>query len=264
MHDTNGPIDPRYHLDAAARTIDLLQAVAEYGPASVAALTSKLGWSKPMVYRLVRTLHACGALTLRDDGYVLGPVMISLGRAALRSVRPVEAARPAMARIHEACGESTVLTVLDGTYIVYVDFIEADHLLVVKSRLGSRLPAAYTASGHALLSRHSPDEIRALYDGHTFEPPTPRAVSSVEDLLERLERVRADGYAVIDQELTEGHRASAAPVPDHTGSVAAAISISVPSARVSMDRLVSLTETVLVPETRLLGTALGYGGDPRP
>lgn len=258
MSGASEEIDPRYHLDAAARTIQLLQAVGEYGPVSLAALTSKLGWTKPMVYRLVRTLHSCGALSLRDDRYTLGPVMISLGHAALQSIRLVDVARPTLTTIHEATGESTILTVLDGTDVVYVDFIETDHLIVVRARLGSRLPAYYSASGHALLSGTGTEELTALFQDYAFAPPTPHSVSSLEELLTRVEEARAAGFALNDQEIAEGHRSTAAPVHDHTGRVAAAISLSVPSARVSREHLLHLTGEILVPETRRLSAALGH------
>jgi DNA-binding IclR family transcriptional regulator len=260
MSGATEEIDPRYHLDAAARTIQLLQAVGEYGPVSLAALTSKLGWTKPMVYRLVRTLHSCGALTLRDDRYTLGPVMISLGHAALQSIRLVDVARPTLATIHEATGESTILTVLDGTDVVYVDFIETDHLIVVRARLGSRLPAYYAASGHVLLSGLPPESLTALFEDYEFAPPMPSSVSSLEELRRRVEETRAAGYALNDQEIAQGHRSTAAPVYDHAGRVAAAISLSVPSARVSREHLLRLTDEILVPETRKLSAALGYTG----
>ncbi|MGH3378620.1 MAG: IclR family transcriptional regulator [Actinoallomurus sp.] len=251
-------IDPRYHLDAAARTIQLLQAVGEHGPISLAALTTKLGWTKPMVYRLVRTLHSCGALALRDDRYSLGPVMISLGHAALQSIRLVEVARPVLRGIHEATGELTVLTVLDGTDVVDVDLIESDHLVVVRTQLGSRRPADRTAAGHVLLSALSPEDLTALFADHVFAPPAPHSVSSLEELVSRVEEARAAGYALIDPETTEGHRSAAAPVLDHTGRVAAAISLPVPSARVSRADLLTLTREVLVPETRRLSADLGH------
>ena len=224
-------IDSRYQLEAAARTIQLLQAVGEYGPVSLAALTGKLGWSKPMVYRLVRTLHSCGALRLQDDRYSLGPVIISLGYAALQSIRLVDTARETLASVHEATGESTVLTVLDQTDVVYVDFIETDHLLVFRARLGSRLPAFCTSSGHVLLAGLTDQEIKDIYRGHRFEPPTPHSVSSVKELLRRVAEVRTHGYALVDQEVADGHRAAAAPVYDQAVIVVtcAVVAAAVPS-----------------------------------
>ena len=250
--------DPRYHLEAAARTIQLLRAVGQDSPVTIAALSAKLGWTKPMVYRLVRTLHSCGALRVGDDGYSLGPMMISLGYAALQSVRLVEAARPLLNRIHQQTTESVVLTVLDGTDIVYVDFLETDHLLVFRARLGTRLPASHTSSGHALLSSHTPEELSVLYAGYEFEPPTVHAVSSLDILERRLATVRRKGYALVDQEVAPGHRSAAGPILDHTGRVVAAVSISVPAARVSLSRLRRMAESVLLPAVAELNAGLGY------
>ncbi|MBS1885538.1 MAG: helix-turn-helix domain-containing protein, partial [Actinobacteria bacterium] len=70
-------IDERYYVDAAARTLQLLKVVADVdGPISLASLVSELGWTKPSVYRLVRTLEAIGGLRMQEDrGYVLGPAL---------------------------------------------------------------------------------------------------------------------------------------------------------------------------------------------
>jgi IclR family pca regulon transcriptional regulator len=141
---------------------------------------------------------------------------------------------------------------------VYVDFRETDHLLVIRARLGSRLPAFCTSSGHVLLSGFTNAELEQRFAGYDFEPPTPHSVASLGELTRRVDDVRAFGYALVDQEVADGHRSSAAPVHDHTGQVAASISISVPATRVSMDQLRSLTERVLLPQTRALSFMLGY------
>ncbi len=254
-------IDRRYYVEAAARAIQLLEAVGEHAPVTLAVLTAELGWTKPMVYRLVRTLQSSRAVRLTDDGYTLGPALISLGHAALRSIRLVDATRPALKRIHDDTGESVVLTVRNGTDAVYVDFIETDHLLVTRARIGSHLPAHLTASGHALLSRHSPEELRALYREYNFSAPMAHSVSDLDVLERRLEIVRSRGYALVDQEIVAGHRAVAAPVIDHTGRPVAAISISVPTARVELGSLRTMADQVLLPTIEQLN---GEFGAPHP
>jgi IclR family pca regulon transcriptional regulator len=244
-------------LEAAARTIQLLVAVAELAPVTVTQLTKSLGWTKPMVYRLLRTLHSVGALRLTDDGYSLGPQMIFLGQAALKGIRLTEVARPRLARLHAAVGETVVLTILDRTDVVYVDFIETEHLIVARPRLGARLWAGNTSSGHALLSAHSDDELRAMFADADFASDLPHAVHSVDDLLERLEQVRQRGYALVDEEVAAGHRAVAAPLLDHAGRAVGALSISVPASRVSLARLRSMAQDHLVPEAAAISTALG-------
>jgi len=250
--------DPRYHVDAAARTIQLLTAVAELAPVTVAQLTKHLGWTKPMVYRLLRTLHTCGALRLTDEGYSLGAQMIFLGQAALKGLRLTEVARPRLSRLHAAVGETVVLTILDRVDVVYVDFIETEHLIVARPRLGARLWAGNTASGHALLSTHSEEEIRVLFRDDDFsEELPPQAVHSVDDLLQRVAQVRERGYSLVDEEVTLGHRAVAAPILDHTGRAAGALSISVPTSRVSTERLHRMAQDHLIPEAAAISAALG-------
>ena len=256
--------DPRYHVDAAARTMQLLTAVAELAPVTVTQLTKSLGWTKPMVYRLLRTLHACGALRLTDDGYSLGPQMIFLGQAALKGLRLTEVARPRLARLHAAVGETVVLTILDRVDVVYVDFIETEHLIVARPRLGARLWAGNTASGHALLSTHSEEEVRALFRDADFSDELPHAVHSVDDLVGRVAQVRERGYSLVDEEVALGHRAAAAPVLDHNGRATGALSISVPASRVSMPRLRRMAEEHLVPEAAAISAALGGLAAARP
>lgn len=236
----------------------LLHEVGEADSISVAELAARLGWTKPMVYRLVRTLEASGGLRQTDGGYSLGPAILSLGFSALKSLRMTDLARLALKTVHEQTGESTILTILDGIDAVYIDFIETDHLLVFRTpRLGSRLSAAHTSSGHALLSRHSHESLAALFKDYKFDPPTGHGVQSLAALEERLEQVRTRGYALVNEEVISGHRAVAAPLLDHAG-VAAAISISVPSARVTLSQLKSMAESSLLPATRSVSIKLGY------
>lgn len=252
-------IDPRYHVETAARTLELLHAVAETdAPASLGSLVARLGWSKPAVYRLVRTLEAVRALRQHDGkGYVLGPSLITLGHAALRATRLPETVRPYLEDIAERIGETVVLTVLDGDDVVYVDRIESDQILIPRTRLGSRLPAYCTATGHVLLANLADEEVRRRVEGRQLVAQTARTVSSIDELLERLDGVRCRGYAVNDEELAVGHRAVAAPVRDHRDACVAAISISVPSARVSRAKLERFAKDVLVPGARAASVALG-------
>jgi IclR family transcriptional regulator, pca regulon regulatory protein len=251
-------IDERYFVESTARTVGLLLAIANIdGPASLPMLVTELGWSKPMVYRLVRTLETVGALRQQDGGYVLGPTMITLGQSALRATRLLDIARPALEELHDLLDETSVLTVLDGDEIVYLDRVEADKLLIPRTRLGSRLPAYCTSTGHVLLAGLTDQEIRTRLAGRKFEKLGPNTLTTIEALLERMQSVRRDGYALNDEELTVGHRAIAAPVRDHTGAVAAAISISVPAARVTRAELKRIATEVLVPATDRVSASLG-------
>jgi IclR family pca regulon transcriptional regulator len=252
-------IDSRYYVETAARTLALLHAVAESDePASLGALVSRLEWSKPAVYRLVRTLEAVGAVRQQDaKGYVLGPSMITLGQAALRATRLHDIVRPYLEELAEQVGETVVLTVLDRLEVVYVDRIESDQILIPRTKLGSRLPAHCTSTGQALLAGLDDDEVRRLYRGRPLEERTSHTITSIDDLIDRLAETRRRGYALNNEELAVGHRAVAAPVRDHAGTYVAAISISVPSARISLEQLQRFAREALLPAADRASVALG-------
>ena len=255
----NTEIDERYYVDAAARTLQLLKAVAAVDePVSLASLVGELGWSKPSVYRLVRTLEAVGGLRMQEDkGYVLGPALITLGQAALRATRLYDIARPHLEALRERLDETIVLTVLDGDEVVYVDRIEADKILIPRTRLGSRLPAYATSTGQVLLSGLEDDEVRRRLKDCKFGPLAPNTLRDIDELIERLAQVRRRGYAINDEELTVGHRSAAAPVRDRFGAVIAAVSVSVPSARASRAQLAEFATGALVPASEEISAGLG-------
>lgn len=265
---TDGPrntdIDQRYYVDAAARTLHLLKVVAESDePLTLTALVARLGWSKPAVYRLVRTLEAVGGLRLHDrSGYVLGPALITLGQAALGATRLPDIARPHLEELYRKLDETVVLTVLDGDEVVYVDRIEADKILIPRTRLGSRLPAYATSTGQVLLSGLDDDEVRRRVAGTPFERRAPNTLRDVDELIERLAETRRRGYAINDEELVVGHRAVAAPVRDHTGEVVAAVSVSVPSARATRTQLAEFATEALVPTVEAISAGLGSAPEP--
>jgi IclR family transcriptional regulator, pca regulon regulatory protein len=256
---SNVEIDERYFVETAARTLLLLQAVAAIdAPAPLTVIVERLGWSKPAVYRLVRTLEAIGALRQEDGkGYVLGPMLITLGLSALQATGLVGVARPHLERLHAEVEETVVLTVLDGREVVYVDRIEADKILIPRTRLGSRLPAYCTSTGQVLLSGLSDEDVHRRLDGESFDRVAPNTLETLAELMERLADIRRMGYCVQDEELTIGHRSAAAPVRDHTGTVAAAVSVSVPTARVTRQQLIRFATEALVPTAEAISLALG-------
>lgn len=250
--------DPRYNVDAATRALRLLKAVAAIdGPISLGALVDLLGWSKPSVYRMVRTLEANGTLERSGAGYVVGPALIPLGQAALRATRLPATSRPYMEQLHQKLEQTVVLTMLDYDEIVYLDRIEGEQLLVPRSNMGRRVPAYCTATGHALLSGLSNEEVVRRMSSHEFHSYAPNTPRTMEELLAKLAEVRERGYSLNDEEYAVGHRSVAAPVRDQSGRVLGAVSISVIAEHVSVEQLTYYATAGLLPTVESISSALG-------
>ena len=78
------------------------------------------------------------------------------------------------------------------------------------SRVGSRIPLYCSGVGKALLAELTDREIGEIWKNSRIRKLTPRTITELPVLMERVEQVRKDGYAVDDEENEEGVRCIAA------------------------------------------------------
>jgi IclR family transcriptional regulator, pca regulon regulatory protein len=260
IHATNA----KYRVESVGRALDLLAFLARADrPLPLRDIVAGLGWNKATVYRLLRTLADHSAVReLRGKGYVLGPLMVTIGQAALEVIELAEVARPHLERFHDELQETVNLAMLDGDEVVYLSRYEGPQILGVRLRVGSRLPAYCTSLGQVLLAGLSDQEVRRRLKGTAFARRGPNTLASRQQLLERLNVVRAQGYALNDEELAIGHRAASAPIRDHAQAVVAAINVSVSAARISRHVLVSRLAPRLVEAADAISADLGAATPP--
>ncbi|WP_112466886.1 IclR family transcriptional regulator domain-containing protein [Streptomyces triticisoli] len=182
-------------------------------------------------------------LTLADLGYVttdgrlfrLAPRVLELGYAYLAGSSLPDIAQPHLEKLVAEVRESSSLCVLDGDDIVYVSRVPTSRIMTATITVGTRFPAHVTSVGRVLLA-HLPDE---RIDQHLarceLHPLTSRTIVSPAQLRAELQRIRKQGYAILDQELEVGLRSVAAPVRDGDGTVVAAVNIPVHASRNSVD-----------------------------
>ena len=180
-------------------------------------------------------------LTLAELGYVgsdgsvfwLTPQVLQLGYSYLSSLSLNEIATPHIEALVGQVGESSSLAILDGDEIVYVARVPVSRIMTVFITVGTRFPAYATSMGRVLLGGLTERTFKEYLKRVSLAPLTARTVSSRTALNREIDRVRRDGYCIVDQELEEGLRSLAAPVRDQGGNVVAAINISTQAARYS-------------------------------
>jgi DNA-binding IclR family transcriptional regulator len=86
-----------------------------------------------------------------------------------------------------------------------------------------------------LLAYHPEPEIDAYLQAAQLTAMTPKTIVDRERLKRNLMQIRAQGYALDDEERELGLRCIAAPITDQTGRVTASVSISAPSIRLSVE-----------------------------
>jgi IclR family transcriptional regulator, pca regulon regulatory protein len=103
--------------------------------------------------------------------------------------------------------------------------------------VGTRLPAFATSMGRVLLAALPEAELNARLDGMELRPLSAHTITDPATLRAVLERVRRQGWAAVDQELEEGLRSLAVPIHDASGTVIAALNVSVHASRGTMTTL---------------------------
>lgn len=248
----------RDHLQTLERGLAVIAAFADRGPLlGLTELAETTGLSKPVVRRIVLTLERMGYARLSDGQYGLTPKVLTLGYAYLSSVHLTDVARPLMERFTEEHGVGTSLVALDGNDVVYIDRVQRGRITSMNLAAGTRLPAHATSSGHVLLAFATPAEREIVLKSTALAALTSATLTKASALEARLEKVRAQGWDAVDQELEYGRRSAAAPIFDHSGRIIAALSLSCSTLECTMQRLTSNFLPPLVDAASSISAALG-------
>jgi len=138
---------------------------------------------------------------------------------------------------------------------------KTQQVISVNLQLGSRLPVYCTSMGKAQLIDLSQDELRDLLGEGPYPVMGPNTITTLDALVAELDKVRRQGYAINDEEMAVGLRSVAAPVREASGQVAAAINISVPSARVSRQEMEMVLAPMVMETAHQISLALGANLD---
>jgi IclR family pca regulon transcriptional regulator len=199
--------------------------------------------------RLLLTFEALGYM--RSDGryFELTPRVLDLGYAYVSSLKLPDIAQPFMEELSERVHESVSAAVLDDDEVVYVARVPTKRILTVSISLGSRLPAATTSLGRALLAELPDDQLDAFLARISVPRLTAHTLTRPAELRDAIVEVRRLGYAVLDQELEIGVRSASTVLRNRRGCAVAAINVSTHAGRVSLKEL----RSAFVPQ--LLATA---------
>ena len=205
---------------------------------SIRELSTKIKLPKGTTHRLLSSLSYFGYV--RQDpktrNYLLGLKLVELGQLLLGQLDLRKEAEPFLRDLAERTKETVHLVFLDRNEIVYIDKVETDQNpsgLKMASRVGLRNPAHSSAVGKVLLAHFPEEELKNFIKEKGLAKRTENTIVDPTQLKEHLKSVRAQGYAIDDEENEKGIRCVAAPIYNEVGKTVAAISISGPAFRIT-------------------------------
>jgi IclR family KDG regulon transcriptional repressor len=172
--------------------------------------------------------------------YHLGFKLVDLGNLMLSQIDLRSQARSFLINLSEKVKETVHLVVLDRDKALYIDKVDlhpkASGLQMV-SRLGSRISLHCSSVGKVLLAYMEKTDAEKLIFGTRLAKRTENTITESEELMRHLASVRENGYAIDDEENEEGIRCVAAPIHNGSGRIEAAMSISGPTTRITLERI---------------------------
>lgn len=236
-----------YNVRVIERAMQILSCFDDERPErGVSEIADIVGLHKATVHRIVVTLLNGGYLERTVDGEKcrLGLRLAELGLGVVRRLDFRREAIPYMHALSERFGESCDLSIFTRGESLYVEVVQSRHALRITARPGQRLPSYCTANGKVFLAYLRPDELKPILNS-PMKAYTSKTITSREKLLEQLQVIRAQGYAVDDEEFEDGVRAIGAPLRDSGGNVIAVLGMPGPASRIDGQRVPEIAAALM-------------------
>lgn len=200
---------------------------AERPRQSIAEVAAASGLDRATARRCLLTLAHHGYADYDGKFFTLTPRVLRLGTACLATMPLPQIVQPLLDDLSDRIGQSSSVSILDGAEIVYVARAAQRRVMSINLMPGSRLPAHCTSMGRVLLAALPDAAVRDLLAAHPPKARTPRTRTDPDQILAEIARVRAQGFAVIDQEVETGLCSIALPIVNARGQVVAALNVGV-------------------------------------
>lgn len=222
-------------VEALARGLDVIKAFTpEKMELTVSDVAIKTSLARPTARRLLITLEQLGYVRSFGARYLLTPKTLELGTSYVSAQGMWDVARPHLVSLVDKTGESSSMSQLDGSDIVYTARVPVPKIIALSVHVGTRFPAAATSMGKVLLADLPADELARVLRIPSNSRFVPRITPSGKAIRAILLEVSKRGWALSDEQLSLGIRSIAAPVRCGSGRTIAAVNVSVNAAETSI------------------------------
>ena len=197
---------------SVGKVLDILECLgAVRRPISVSEVARATGINVSTAHRLLQTLARRGYIEQRAEtrNYALGPRLLELGSAYAGNLDVLRAALPHLEALRDLVHETIHLGILNEGDVVEICNAGGGQAVTVSLKAGRRDPAHCTATGKVLLAALPEADLDRFFERGRAVRATPKSLTSRARLMKEIERARANGYAIDDDELATSSAASA-------------------------------------------------------
>lgn len=212
------------------RGLNILEILSEKGEMSITDLAELLEVDKSTVSRLVETLrcHDMVQLNKQTKKYRLGLRILHLGTAMEKNLNIIEIARPIIRSVSEKLEQSVHLCAYNNTMAYVIDQVVHNSMYSLSATIGMIEPMHASSVGKCIIAYRREDIVAQMLENYDYAKYTEHTITDKERLMTELEKIKAQGYAIDDEEVAVGVRCVAVPIFSSRNQVRYSIGISGP------------------------------------
>lgn len=219
-----------YSIRAVQRVCDIIDLVQERPQGmTLHEVADATGLPKSSAFRYLCTLEERGYVDRTPSGDFTVGLALRSERLDVLSQR----VQPYLAKLRDELGETVNLGMLDRGRVVYLEIVESRSAVRNAPHSGDRTPIHSTALGKVLVAWRSEDVVLGLLERFGMPRMTDNTITSPQEFLAELGRVREQGYAVDDGE--DGPDGRCVAVPLKGTRLPLAVSVSAPASRLALE-----------------------------
>jgi len=244
-----------------AKALQIIEVLAENkAPMRLLDIANAVEMSPSTVLRFLKTLKSKNYAGQDPVTLNYYPTMkfLVIGNLISSQMKIRDIVRPYLVEISRQCGESSSLAILQDLEVIYIDYVEGpDLILKTLQRIGKIAPVHSTGVGKCLMLNFDEKKIDRLILEKGLASLTEKTITTKIGLLKELEAVRAQDYALDDEECEPQVKCIAVPIRDFTGTVIASISVSAPAGRLNAGKIKNIL-ALLHDSSEAISNTLGY------
>jgi len=247
-------------LSSVHKTLQVIEALEKHPEGlSLSELSRSIDFSKSTIHHILRTLLPYNYIhqNLDDKKYSLGFRFIEIGKNILKTIDIRQVANNYLNKLCKEAKETVHLSILQGRVVIFLERISPPEGFSLPINIDITAEPHTYAGGKIFLSGLSPEEIKGVYNGRPLKKITNKTITSKSRLLEEIETVRKQGYALDDEEFYEGLRCVAAPIKAG-GKIVAALSISGPIFSMTMEKINKILIGLLVETAKEISSKIDF------
>ena len=192
---------------------------------TLSTVAKKTGMTRANARRLLLTLESIGYVEQRNNLFTLTWKVIELGYNYFASLPWTDLAYKNMKQVVNECKLTCSISILDGESVVFIMRILANRVLNEGVHIGTRFPAAHTATGRLFMLHMDDQELRDYIPTLSLQQYTDKSITDPEKLYEIIREQRGQNYYFISEELEDGLLALAVPIYNHNNKIIGAMSV---------------------------------------